>query len=167
MGYRFSDNPPKPEDHLRKFAVRNGATLHVSFGCYYLNNHDPMFHDHIGWPNPSLPDGSCQEISNMRLFPIKHKTVDLEEIHLLEEGYTDAEVSYEDTEDIDYLTTNAWIDEEDDNIVRMTVATNLPTFDDKPKDYKFTIFVKSESTIDAVCHAVISVLPGAPSGGGQ
>ena len=162
MGYRFNDNPPKPEDHLYRFAVRNGATARITFGCYYLGKHDPKLHDFIGWPNPDNVDAICQEISNFKLFGKKNKTIELQEIHLAEEGYDEVAVAYEDSEYAQYLITESHIDEDDDNIIRVKVTANLPEFSDKPIDVKFTVFARksSETRIDAVCHAIISVLPG-------
>ena len=164
MGYRFSDNPPKPEDHLRRFTVRNGTIMRLAFGCFYLYGHNNKYHDHIGWPNPSSPDHICQDTSNMRLYPFKNKTVSFDEIHLTEEGYDEAVVAYEDDENLQYLETTAFIDNDNDSVVRMNVAANLPSFEDKPVDLRFTLFVKKEdgSAIDAVCHGIVTVLPGAP-----
>lgn len=166
MGYRYdSDTPPKPEDHLRKFTIRNGAVMRISFACYYLNGHSPAFHDHIGWPAPDRVDDSCQSVSNMKLhFPFRNKTIDMIPIHLLEEGYVHASVAYEDEEMAEHMTTRAWIDEDDDNIVRMSVHADFPTFHDKPLENRFTIFVANEdgTVIDSVCHGFVTVLPGAP-----
>lgn len=163
MGYRFYDNPPKPEDHLHRFPVRNGAVMRLAFACYYLHGHNPKLHDHIGWPNPDHPDAICQEISNMKLYRMRHKDIELQEIHLLKEGYNEVAVSFEDEEQAQNLTVNAWIDEDDDNIIRMIVGSKFPTFSDKPVDLRFTVFVKKDNaTIDAVCHGFITVLPGAP-----
>ena len=163
MGYRYNDNPPKPEDNLIRFAVRNGATAKIAFGCYYLRGHDSKLHDFVGWPNPSNRDAICQELSNFKLFKSKNKTVELEEIHLLEEGYDEAAVAYESSEHAQYLITEANIDEDDDNIVRVRITANLPEFSDKPIDVRFTVFVRksSETKIDSVCHGVITILPGA------
>ena len=164
MGYRFNDNPPKPEDHLRKFAVRNGTIMRIAFGCYYLQGHNPKMHDHIGWPNPDNPDHICQEISNMRLYGLKEKTAELEKIHLIEEGYDELAISFEDSDNAQHLETNVWIDPDDDNIVRLTVKADFPTFSDKPIDLRFTVFAKKSdgSAIDSICHGMITVLPGAP-----
>lgn len=163
MGYRTYDKPPKPEDHLRKFAVRNGAIVKLAFGCYYLEPHNVAFHDHIGWPNPDNADHICQERNNLRFYGWPGMSGELDEIHLIEEGYTEAAVSYEDEEQAAHLITEAWIDEEVDNIVYMKVKADYPTFNDKPLDLRFTLFVKKHdgSAIDAVCHGFISVLPGA------
>jgi hypothetical protein len=164
MGYRYCDKPNKPEDNLKRFTVRNGAIMRMAFGCYYMLGHNPDLHDHIGWPNPDHPDAICQERSNMRLFHLKHKDIELQEIHLTEEGYDEVAVSFEDEEKSANLEVRAWIDEEEDNIIRMMVGANFPTFSDKPVDLRFTVFVKKSdgSAIDAVCHGFITVLPGAP-----
>lgn len=164
MAYRFSDKPPKPEDHLHRFPVRNGAIMRLAFACYYMHGHNPDLHDHLGWPNPDRPDAICQERSNMRLYRMKHKDIELQEIHLLEEGYTEVAVSFEDEELSQNVSVEAWIDEDDDNIIRMLVETNFPTFSDEPVDLRFTTFIKKGdgSAIDAVCHGMITVLPGSP-----
>ena len=164
MGDRFDNRPPKPEDHLRKFPVRNGAIMRIAFGCYYLHGHNPKMHDFVGWPNPDKPDAICQELSNFKMWKYRDKTIELDEIHLIEEGYEDVAVSFEDEDTSQYLDVNEWIYSEDDNIIRMTAAANFPTFSDKPIDLRFTIFVKEpdDSAIDAVCHGVITVLPGSP-----
>lgn len=171
MGYRFSDNPPKPEDHLRRFPVRNGAVMRLAFACYYMKGHNPDLHDHLGWPNPDYPDTICQERSNMRLFGMKHKTIELEEIDLIEEGYDSVQVTFEDDEMAQHLSIETWIDEDDPNIVRLLVFAGFPSFSDKPIDVRFTLFVsKSNEEIpsremarDAVCHGVFTILPGNPS----
>ena len=159
MGYRFNDKPPKPEDNLIRFAVRNGATAKIAFACYYLNGHNPKYHDYQGWPNPDHPDMICQELGNFKLFGLKEKTVELEVIHLEEEGYDEVAVAYEDSEYAQYLVTNATLE---DNIVRIKVMAKLPAFTDKPVDIRFTAFVRnsSESVIDAVCHGMLTILPG-------
>jgi len=163
MGYRFDDKPLKPEDMIPRFAVRNGATAKIALGCYYLGKHDSKLHDFLGWPNPDHQDMICQELNNFRLFNKKDKTVELEEIHLTEEGYDEVAIAYEDSEYAQYLITEAAIDEDDDNIIRVKVTANLPEFTDKPIDVRFTVFVRktSETMIDSVCHGFISVLPGA------
>lgn len=164
MGYRFSDKPFNPEDHLPVYAVRNGAVLRVSFACYYLNAHDSKRHDHDGWPNPDNPDHICQLTSNMRFFAYPGKTADLKEIDLPDEGYNVAKVVFDDGVMYDVDTT-ATFDSEDPNIIRITHATHaaLSDFtDNKPIDRKFTLFVKNATNTDAVCRGVIRVLPGPP-----
>lgn len=168
MGYRFDDRPPKPEDHLIRFAVRNGATMKAKFRCYYIKKgkpHNPLFHDHVGWPQPTRPDGSCQmmvvrEDGRCGLPTRRFMYSGLEEIHLDDEGYTEAFVTFEDDEYSAFLTDKAWIDKEYDNVVRVQIGTALPSFSDKPIDIRFTVFVQKENIIDAVAHGVLSVLPG-------
>lgn len=169
MGYRNTEKcPRKPEDTLPRFDVRNGAVMRVAFGCFYaLDGHDPRVHDHYGWPAPEHPDNICQ-ISPIGdrwyPFPNARRPMNLEPIHLIEEGYSDVRVSIDDDEIAEYLKINAWIDEADDYIVRMSVKANFPTFYDKPVETRFTVFAANwqNSTIDAVCHAFITVLPGSP-----
>lgn len=164
MGYRFNDNPPKPEDHLHRFAVRNGATAKIAFGCYYLMGHDSKMHDHVGWPSPDNPDHVCQIQSNFRLYGLKEKTVNLQEIHLIEEGYTETSIEFDDQENAQYLDASTWIDEDDDNIVRVKIDTDFPMFEDKPIDMRFTVFVRNDEAdvTDAVCHGMLTILPGSP-----
>lgn len=169
MGYRFFDTPPNPEDMLQRFLVRNGATLKLAFECYYIEKHDAKLHDHIGWPAPPNADRICQIASN-----ITHgNMVDrLDPIHLLEEGYSEAVVVFEDEDTAQNVFVETWIDVENDNIVRVRMDTDFPTFTDKPIDLVFTVLVKKtwidEQTMDtkvikdAVAHCIASVLPGAP-----
>ena len=167
MGYRYGP-PPKPEDMLLKFDVQNGAIMRVAFGCFYtLDGHDPKEHDYYGWPTPDSPDNICQVkpiLNKWHPFRDSHRTIKMEPIHLREEGYEDARVSIDNDSMSEHLDVNAWIDEEDDYIVRMSVKANFPTFYDKPIETKFTIFISNwiNGTIDAVCHASIVVLPGSP-----
>lgn len=172
MGYRTIDKPPKPEDMLRKFDVRNGAIMRVAFGCYYSSNgHDPHYHDHLNWPAPNYHPGPICQMAPPRdkyrwlPYPTMRKPVQLEPINLSDEGYTTFVVTYEDEDLAYYLTTEAWLDEDEDNIVRMSVYADFPTFSDKPKELRFTLFaIKSDrSAIDAICHGIVSVLPGSGS----
>lgn len=164
MGYRFCDNPPKPEDHLHRFTVRNGASIKIAFACYYLHGHNPKMHDHIGWPRPDMPDHICQIVSNFKLYGMKDKTIDFQDIHLLDEGYTDVSIVFDDSDKAQYIDATVAIDEDDDNIVRVKIDTFFPTFEDKPVDMRFTVFVRNNATdmTDAVCHGMLTVLPGSP-----
>lgn len=168
MGYRLEEKPFNPEDHLHRFCVRNGTIGKMAFGCYYLVEHDYKLHDHIGWPDPDKPDRICQIVSSPVSNPIfltKNGIVNnLEEIHLLDEGYDTAAITFEDDEIEYYTSIEAYIDEEDDYIVHLNVKAEFPSFSNNPKDYKFTLFVKKSdgTAIDAVCHAVLSILPGSP-----
>lgn len=170
MGYRFNDTPPNPEDHLMKLHVRNGATLRAAFGCYYLNTHDRKFHDHIGWPYPGHPDHICQIPYDIPFYGDKSKTMELDEIHLTAEGYNNVFIKFEDSE-LEYINANAYIDEQDDHIVRIQATTCLPLSlfeNNQCKDFVFTLFAQKAEPetyiIDAIFHGVISVMPGAPWG---
>ena len=142
--------------------------MRMAFGCYYAHTgHDQKLHDHIGWPNPEHPDAICQMLPGYKHPWTVRKVgpVSFEPINLLNEGYDEAYVTYEDEDAYDVLDTQAWIDDDDDCIVRMSVLANLPSFSDKPKDFRFTLFIKKQddSAIDAVCHGIVTVLPGSPS----
>ena len=173
MSYRYDDKPFNPEDHLRKFDVRNGSKMRLAFGCYYATNgHDPKVHDFLGWPAPDRPDDVCQISPIHRfnwwrpLYPRPEIPLKLEPIHLTEEGYTTCEVKLEDPDMEAHMIVNASIDEDTDNIIRMNVYAGFPTFSDEPKKARFTLFVSKtenmDDTIDAVCHGEIVILPGAP-----
>lgn len=171
MGYRTLDKPPKPEDMLRKYAVRNGAIMRMALGCFYLRKgHNPHFHDYRNWPAPNYHPGEiCQQmpprdIIRWRDDPVTGNPVGVDPIHLIEEGYNTVEIKFDDADIAQYLTAEAWIDEEDDYIVRVKVHANLPLFEDKPKETRFTVFAaKTDGTaIDAVHHGFVTVLPGSP-----
>jgi len=160
--------PPDPEKMIPRFPVRNGAIMNLAFGCFYGNIHDVQMHDHMGWPNPNNPDWICQVDNEWKAIPEKlgrYKWLK-SPIDLIDEGYSyTAEVTFEDDELASGLEAEAYIDAGTTNIVRMSVATNYEAFSDEPKEVKFTLFVKkTDSTaIDAVCHGIIVVLPGAPT----
>lgn len=172
MAYRMLEEPPKPENLLRKFDVRNGAVMRTTFGCYYTTNgHDPHYHDFVNWPAPNYHPGPICQMHPPRTpwrwlpHPITRNPIILDPIHLIEEGYqTQAIVEYEDAELAEHMHTSAWIDEDDDNLVRMVVHADFPVFHDKPIENRFTLFIKKEdnSIIDAVCHGIVTVLPGSP-----
>ena len=172
MAYRYNDKPPKPEDMLRRFDVRNGATMKASFGCFYFvpqPGHDPHYHDYINWPAPNYHGEPCQMKTPRDIDPRFPKPVlrtdgDLVPIHLADEGYTEAAVSFDDDDLAENLTATATIDTDEDHVVKLNVTTDFPTFKDKPIEIRFTVFVKKSSTgvKDAVCHGILVVLPGSP-----
>lgn len=165
MGYRFSDKPNKFPQRI--FDVRNGATLKISFGCYYYRYHDVKYHDYMGWPNPTKPDmihqpGSFDDpapwMPDHHVFTEK----ELEPIHLLEEGYTQFSIAFDDP-DIEANTITAIdIDIDEDHVIRVRITVNLPTFTDKFKETGFTVFASKEDgfTNDAICYGIMKILPG-------
>ena len=140
MGYRFDDKPAKPEDALRRFIVRNGASLRISFGCWYLEKR----------PVHKPPSES-----------------DLTPIELENEGYDQFAISFEEGEEAtDHMMCEIGIDEsQGGNVIALRIVTNFPTFHDKPKDFRFTVFARQSGNhvmTDAICHGIITVLPGSP-----
>ncbi len=167
MGYRYGP-PPKPENMLHKFDVRNGAIMRMAFGCYYAENgHNRAFHDYVGWPDPRNPDHICQVKPvydrHWHPFPNSKRPIKMTPIQLLDEGYRYVSVSFEDEEIAQHIiVTRAEIDSEDQNIVRVSMRADFPVFHDKPLQTRFTVFIADEleTTIDAVIHGIVVILPG-------
>lgn len=169
MGYRHEHE--HPDELLRKFDVRNGAAMRLTFACFYLHGHDQHYHDHIGWPRPSRPDEICQMDPFEKAAPWlpkqkRYRLEELDPIHLDDEGYDILTLVFDDEEEIgEYIDSYLSYDAETDNQIKCTIHVNLPAFKGVPKDYGFTLFAMKtdDATVcDAVCHAMIRVLPGAP-----
>lgn len=185
MGYRFAKEQADKKERLNVYPIRANALLNLSFGCYYMDGHDSKLHDHIGWPNPDNVDSICQIQSNGKLiWPYNNKTLNLDKIDLIEEGYTGAivtteptgitfEESPETTRSIDeYFSADAFIDAEEHNLVRFQFGANFLEcgYDVKtPIDVVFTLYVWKPLTdkdssfpfdkMDAVEHGIIRILP--------
>ena len=168
MGYRYNrpdinEEPPKPEDELMRFDVRNGAWMKLAFDCRYCmkdvnhpmwifprypgdvavarkSNGSPYYHfDDIAWPYETKP------------------------IIFHEEGYDKVTVALEDSQYAEYIEVEGSIDEiNEPNIVRVRFHPNFPTFHDKPIETRFTVFVHGteDDLINAVCHGILVILPG-------
>ena len=170
MAYRYNSEPAeKPEDMLPRYSVRNGATIDIVFKCYYYTpgqGHDPHYHDYIGWPDPHHPGHACQmatprDVDPRLPQPVLRTLDDQVPIHLTEEGYTETVVVFD--EDVsDGITCSASIGSEDDYIVTAHFDTSFDTFEDNPKEYRFTLFVINGSIRDAVCRGILVVQPGSP-----
>ena len=171
MGYRFNDMPK--DFPQRVFDVRNGATLKISFGCFYYRHHDAAYHDYIGWPSPDHPDMVHQRglVDDPAPWMPDHHVFtqsELEPIHLAEEGYTNFSVVFDDPDIEADVVTDVGIDEVEDHVVRVKITVNLPTFTGKPKETGFTVFTSNEddSIVDSVCHGIMKILPGGKRIGG-
>ena len=175
MGYRIDRKPVKPENVLPVYPVRNGATLYADFECYYvepIKGHDPRLHDHVGWPDPHHPGAACQMLpprTHARWLdnPVMLEYNEPEKIMLTEEGYdSEATVAFDDADAAEYISAEAYIDDELDYLIHLVIAPNFPVFEDKPKDLRFTLFIKRTDNgtdyYDAVARIMLSVLPGAP-----
>ena len=167
MSYRYNEKPPKPEDMLPRFDIRNGATIRLAFGCYYLALHDKHRHDYIGWPSPNHPDHICQV--GRTKFGVRHHcsryTLVGEEIDLIDEGYDTVGIRFDDPEVASHLDViEAFIDDEDPYIIRVKIRADLDFFEDKPKETRFTLFIENrgDQLVDAVCHGFVTILPGMP-----
>lgn len=180
MGYRTLDIPPlKPEDMLPMFEVRNGAIVDIAFPCFYLDvvrAHDSHYHDYINWPAPNYhPGPPCQFVDGIPLneHAGEYEKVDFLNPHPIDllsyyEGYTDAYVVMD--QDVAGLTVTARIDEDEPNVIYVRAKANMAFFEDKPLEYRFTLFVHAPARtyhdepqlerIDQVIRGKIVVLPG-------
>ena len=170
MAYRLNNIPTKPEDMLIRYPIRNGAIKKVVFKCYYYTpgqGHDPEYHDYIGWPDPHHPGHACQMASPRDVdpslpMPVLRVPDDQVPIHFIEEGYTDAIVVFDNADAYDGISCSASIDNTDDYMVIVKFDTFFPSFEDEPKEFRFTVFVTKEDARDAVCHGILIVQPGSP-----
>jgi hypothetical protein len=159
MGYRYKDEPkPKPEDMLPRFSVRNGTIVDIAFPCFYPDIFDRCdeanFHQHAFWPIPyALID-----------FAHPHP-IDLTSDY---EGYDEAIVAMDET--VPELELTARIDEDETNVIYLCAKANFDMFEDKPKEYRFTLLIHAPARIyqgereherlDQVVRGIIVVLPG-------
>lgn len=171
MGYRIDEHPkPRPHRELKDtttpatITVHNGTIAHLAFPCWYQEVHKPLrayphnkhVHDHFGWPGPDNPDNSCQLWlpalhccsigKHHECSPHCRNYIDLDglfPIHLLNEGYTGFEVSFQASEvvptDAD-IQCEATVDPEEDWVVRVTLYTHDQNALDEPMRYKMTVF---------------------------
>lgn len=177
MGYRVNKIPPKPEDMLPIYSVRNGATLYADFECYYMEpkvGHDPHLHDYLGWPDPHHPDEICQMPSPRDRFRWRSDGAimipsDPVPIDLTNEEYNEELLVVFDHPD-ELIMAHAWIDDELPYLIKMVISPQLPMFEDKPIEKRFTLFARrsvegsqDQYLQDAVVRAKLVILPGAPS----
>ena len=171
MGYRYNiptdrnGEPPKPEDMLPRFEVRNGAILRIAFKCHYLlHTHDhPMYvYPHVAGDAALLRRENHQpydRLSQAKL-PVETKPIDL-----VDENYNGVAVTIEEDELAEYIdVTDAYIDTAEPNMIRISLKTSFPNFHDIPKEARFTVFIinDNQNAIDAVCHGILVILPGKP-----
>lgn len=168
MGYRFDKKEPR--DIIQGvYDVRNGATMKIAFGCFYLKHHDKDLHDHYGWPHSGHVDRSCQQdpFDDPAPWVPEHMNRDfdkLEPIDLEGEGYDSVFVTFDDQEIAEATTVVQEpyaVDPPEPNVIRLKVTPMLESFTGKPKETPFTVFAKNtESGVtDAICHGILKVLP--------
>ncbi|MBQ0159307.1 MAG: hypothetical protein KBT28_01610 [Bacteroidales bacterium] len=127
-------------------------------------------HDHLGWPQPGRPDGSCQEPEFFG-YPVegyvpKHgpkqiRDIKIVPIQLRAEGYTEASVSILDAPE--GLTMSASIDEKDDWIVRVQISAQCADAEDELIKCHAAIRVSSAYRTDTLGVFEVNILP-APIG---
>lgn len=145
--------------------VRNGETTRIAFPCYYAYRKDGMpfpFHkvspaviDHYGWPRPDRRDHSFQ--------PDHVPGLVIEPIHLSDEGYTGAEISF-GTDAPSGLEADLEID---DFIVRLNLSVICSEATSEEIEVPYAIYIdgffdhdgKRQYTRDIVTRGVVKVLP--------
>ena len=176
MGYRFEDiKPPKPDENLPIFDVVNNEVRMWSLPCFYLDVekpidwHDRDFHNHIGWPQPTRPDASCQR--NQFLPPPIFEYIDMDKaipIHFFGqyEGYVDEYGIYYNYNNAFQLVWDAY-DESgeaitppnvvtevkireipDDHIIDITFKPAIDQFAGEPKSFKFNLYISKWAPTD-------------------
>ena len=168
MAYRNDIPPaPDPDDLLPRFFVRNGATMKVTFGCYYAGRgHDPHTHDYMNWPAANaVPEGACQMVPPRDMVRwsdglVAGSPAHLEPIHLLEEGFNDLATIFDDEDYQSAFDPATDFSEMQDNYIVLTLWANIASFTGKPKEFKFTVYASSQDKIDAVCRGILVILPG-------
>ena len=78
-------------------------------------------------------------------------------IHLREEGYTKASISFIDKPE--GLTATASIDDTYDHIIRISLNAQVPTATTEAVNCTFVVHVVRPNTIDIVYHGVLVILP--------
>ena len=171
MGYRHIERERPIRRVLQDTATRNrtfvqnGATAYLAVPCWYhevrspqhTHVHDREWHDHVGWPSPGHPDGSCQDAYLLNkgmggrppyreaeggwVHPGRY--LDFSQfapIHLIEEGYGEVEVAFDDPPA--GLHGSGWIDGDSDWVVRFLIEPMCPSAVKEDVDVPYTVFVK-------------------------
>lgn len=171
MGYRVNKIPPKPEDMLPRFPIRNGSSTWTELECFYLDikpGHSPHWHDYVGWPDPHHPGNACQMPRHRDGFRwLSHGRIVREKltpIDLIEEGFTAALISF-DEPDAAHLTAQAAVDQDNPHTISFGFSAELETFEDKPVEKRFTLFLynEEEEFYQSVLRGILVILPGAPA----
>lgn len=147
-----------------KLYVNNGATASFAFPCWYqeikppvpARLHDRHLHDHQGWPSPNHHDHICQLwipekghcVHGMQeCHPHCRHYIDYSRvtpIHLLSdyEGYDGAFVAW--AGEHEGIEANAYIDPDEDWVVRVNIDCKDPKAIDEPQEHKLTVFIGSD-----------------------
>jgi hypothetical protein len=143
---------------LPRFFVRNGTIVDIAFPCLYLDIidrcEDANYHQHVLWPIPyAFIDAAHPHPINL--------TSEYE-------GYDEAIVVLD--KNVPELELTARIDEDETNVIYLRAKASFDMFEDKPKEYRFTLFIHAPKRIyqgkqeyerlDQVVRGIIVVLPG-------
>lgn len=163
--------------------VQNGATANLAVPCWYdvvdfpqhIRHHHIDYHDHIGWPDPTHPDESCQDshLDNMipsNRYSDKHhgwfghrRFLNMSKffpIHLEDEGYTTVDIAFVNPPT--GLTAHGYID---DYVVRFTLEPRCNAAIEEDVDVPYTVFINgtvgNRKARDVVAKGILHILSGA------
>lgn len=191
MGYRQLEHKHHPPRRTMAAGstpltiwIPGGSAHEVAIPCWYIEAMPPMpahrhcrdHHDHIGWPNPGMPDWSCQDHDFAHSCDGFHSARDLLDlgrvipIHLRDEGWHPEIVVYDESlkPNKDYVTADVWIDNvPEDWVVRALFMAQVPVIPDDVKLF-FSIYVWRETDMpeknsgrrQQLVHGRIKLLPG-------
>lgn len=165
-GYRI--DAPRPRRRSREMqdtvtpgsvVIHAGETANLAIPCFYqeihrpipVRPHDRLRHDTLGWPTPDRPDHSCQEwdfdrhvcrrTPHMKCDPPHcERYVDMRSlfpIHLTEEGYGNVKVVLQ----TDIVTADAWIDEDQDWVIRIKLSSDPDVEVTEPKHTSAAVYM--------------------------
>ena len=188
MGYRKLERPKPNLPRMRnvqstttpgEIFIQNGIAAYFAFPCWYIDQepprhatlHDTTHHDHIGHPEPRRPDASCQIVQGHHMVWEPHKNLlelsNVWPIHLLEEGYQEAELIFDDPPD--GLKSKSSIDTVDDWVVRTEIQCGIDEAIKEQVDIPYALFVfghtDEEKDVEQHIHNIVTkgvlhVLPG-------
>lgn len=191
MSYRHHDHKPHKMHRSAvnittpiKLFIHNGTATSFAFPCWYQEVKPPVparihnhhLHDHHGWPSWRHTDHICQMWIPEPGYTIDgpgecrrpfHNYIDYSKvtpIHLLSdyEGY-DNEGIVAWVEKPEGIDATAYVDENEDWVVRVDISANDADAVERPQVYRFSVFLDSSTTHrrDLVVLAELIVLPSA------
>lgn len=145
MSYRLPEYRRAINDVAIQSVIRvdNGTISRIAIPCFYgyglhSNRRHRILHDHFGWPSPDNPDHSCQ------LPPSKYdKVLVVNEINLVDEGYTDAQIAFVNKPT--GLTADVSIN---GHVVELVISAMCSSLDKDDIDVPFSIYVSGHASSD-------------------
>ena len=172
MGYRIPRRHDENHGIRSVIPVDNGTISHVMIPCFYeiedhpYPHHHRMMHDHIGWPEPTAPDWSCQIPDMPGPFPHPHMSLE-------EQGYNSVQVSMIDQPEGFGITGQI-----DGDMVRLIISANCESAQTECVDVRFAAYISGNAPdgdgdgvesplMDLVCKGIVHIIAGPTSESSQ